>query len=61
VDATIASILCDGVFIGFLMSIYNEKTKKVMTINAWEAAPTVATAEMFVNDPKKLIFGVYSK
>ncbi|KAE9539702.1 hypothetical protein AGLY_004954 [Aphis glycines] len=65
VDAAIATMLCDGVVCpeymgiggGFLMSIYNAKTKKVMTINARETAPAAATAEMFVNDPKKSIFG----
>jgi len=69
VDAAIATMLCDGVVCpeymgiggGFLMSIYNAKTKKVMTINARETAPAAATTEMFVNDPKKSIFGVYSK
>ncbi|KAL4132607.1 hypothetical protein QTP88_009731 [Uroleucon formosanum] len=65
VDAAIATMLCDGVFCpeymgiggGFLMSIYNATTKKVMTINARESAPAAATSEMFVKDPKKSILG----
>ncbi|XP_060862119.1 scoloptoxin SSD14-like isoform X2 [Metopolophium dirhodum] len=65
VDAAIATMLCDGVYCpeymgiggGFLMSIYNATTKKVMTINARESAPAAATSEMFVKDPKKSMFG----
>jgi len=69
VDAAIATMLCDGVLCpeymgiggGFLMSIYNATTKKVMTINARETAPAAATPEMFVKDPKKSMFGEYTK
>lgn len=69
VDAAIATMLCDGVVCpeymgiggGFLMSIYDGKTKKVTTINARESAPAAATAEMFVKYPEKSILGVYSK
>ena len=69
VDAAIATMLCDGVLCpeymgiggGFLMSIYNATTKKVMTINARETAPAAATADMFVKDPKKSMFGEYIK
>ncbi|CAI6348282.1 unnamed protein product [Macrosiphum euphorbiae] len=65
VDAAIATMLCDGVYCpeymgiggGFLMSIYNATTKKVMTINARESAPAAATSEMFVKDPKKSVLG----
>lgn len=65
VDAAIATILCDGVLCpqymgvggGFLMSIYNGTTKKVMTINARESAPAAANASMYLNDPKKSVFG----
>ncbi|XP_025200825.1 glutathione hydrolase 1 proenzyme-like isoform X1 [Melanaphis sacchari] len=65
VDAAIATMLCDGVLCpeymgiggGFLMSIYNATTKKVMAINARETAPAAATAEMFVKDPKKSVLG----
>jgi len=69
VDAAIATMLCDGVCCpeymgiggGFLMSIYNATTKKVMTINARESAPAAATSEMFVKDPKKSVLGEYTK
>ncbi|XP_027844957.2 scoloptoxin SSD14-like isoform X2 [Aphis gossypii] len=65
VDAAIATMLCDGVLCpeymgiggGFLMSIYDGKTKKVTTINARESAPAAATAEMFVKYPEKSILG----
>jgi len=65
VDAAIATMLCDGVLCpeymgiggGFLMSIYNATTKKVMTINARETAPAASTAEMFAKDPIKSTFG----
>ncbi|KAE9545004.1 hypothetical protein AGLY_000547 [Aphis glycines] len=65
VDAAIATMLCDGVLCpeymgiggGFLMSIYDGKTKKVTTINARESAPAAATAEMFVKHPEKSILG----
>ncbi|XP_022182527.1 gamma-glutamyltranspeptidase 1-like isoform X2 [Myzus persicae] len=65
VDAAIATLLCDGVLCpeymgiggGFMMSIYNATTKKVMTINARETAPAAATSEMFVKDPKKSMLG----
>jgi len=49
-----------GIGGGFLMSIYNASTKKVMTINARETAPAAATPEMFVKDPKKSILGKYT-
>ncbi|XP_025200885.1 glutathione hydrolase 1 proenzyme-like [Melanaphis sacchari] len=56
VDAAIATIICDGALCphfmglggGFLMSIYNATTKKVMSINARETAPLAATDSMFV-------------
>lgn len=65
VDAAIATMLCDGALCpeymglggGFLMSIYNAKTKKVMSINAREVAPAAATAEMFVKDPTQSVYG----
>ncbi|XP_027844972.1 scoloptoxin SSD14-like isoform X3 [Aphis gossypii] len=65
VDAAIATMLCDGVLCpeymgiggGFMMSIYNATTKKVMTIDARETAPAAATTSMFVEDPLKSIYG----
>lgn len=65
VDAAIATLLCDGVYCpefmgiggGFLMSIYNATTKKVMTVNARETAPAAATDSMFDDDPKKSLSG----
>ncbi|XP_026813149.1 glutathione hydrolase 1 proenzyme-like isoform X1 [Rhopalosiphum maidis] len=65
VDAAIATMLCDGALCpeymgiggGFMMSIYNATTKKVMTIDARETAPAAATTSMFVDDPLKSIYG----
>ncbi|XP_022182547.1 gamma-glutamyltranspeptidase 1-like isoform X2 [Myzus persicae] len=65
VDAAIATMLCDGVLCpeylgiggGFLMSIYNATTKKVITINARETAPAAASTSMFVTNPEKSIYG----
>ncbi|XP_025415855.1 glutathione hydrolase 1 proenzyme-like isoform X2 [Sipha flava] len=65
VDAAIATMLCDGALCpeymgiggGFLMSIYNATTKKVMSINARETAPAAANSTMFVKDPHKSIYG----
>jgi len=67
VDAAIATLLCDGVTCpeymgiggGFLMSIYNATTKKVMSINARETAPAAANAHMFSKDPTKSVTGMY--
>lgn len=64
-DAAIATMLCDGaqcpqcmgVGGGFIMSIYNVTTKKVLAINAREIAPASATTEMFVKDPEKSVYG----
>lgn len=61
-------MLCDGVLCpeymglggGFLMSIYNATTKKVMSVDARETAPSAANASMFVKDPKKSVTGSYS-
>lgn len=68
VDAAIATILCDGVLCphqmgvggGFIMSIYNATTKKVMAINARETAPGAANATMFVDDPSKSEDGTFN-
>ncbi|CAH1711156.1 unnamed protein product [Aphis gossypii] len=65
VDAAIATLLCDGVVCpeylgiggGFLMSIYNATTKKVITVNARETAPAAASTSMFVKNPKKSLYG----
>lgn len=67
VDAAIATLICDGAQCpeqlgiggGFLMSIYNATTKKVTSVNAREKAPAAATTEMFVQDPKKSLYGTY--
>lgn len=68
VDAAIATLICDGAQCpeqmglggGFLMSIYNATTKKVTSINAREKAPAAATTDMFVQDPKKSLYGTYT-
>ncbi|XP_022163024.1 gamma-glutamyltranspeptidase 1-like [Myzus persicae] len=65
VDAAIATMICDGALCpqyrglggGFLMSIYNATTKKVMSIDARETAPSGATESMFVKEPKKSVYG----
>jgi len=67
IDAAIATLLCDGAVCpqqmgiggGFIMSIYNATTKKVMTINARETAPAAADTYMFVNEPTKSMYGMY--
>jgi len=67
VDAAIATMICDGALCpqfkglggGFLMTIYNATTKKVMSIDARETAPSGATASMFVKEPKKSVYGTY--
>lgn len=67
VDAAIATLLCDGVICpeylgiggGFLMSIYNATTKKVITVNARETAPAAASTSMFVKNPEKSLYGTY--
>lgn len=67
VDAAIATMICDGALRphqmgvggGFLMSIYNATTKKVMSINAREMAPAAATTRMFVDEPKNAVTGEY--
>lgn len=67
VDAAIATMICDGVMCpeymglggGFIMSIYNATTKKVMSINARETAPAAATDSMFVKSPNESIYGTY--
>jgi len=67
VDAAIATMLCDGALCpeymgiggGFIMSIYNATTKKVMSIDARETAPAAATTSMFVEDPLKSIYGTF--
>lgn len=58
-------MICDGALCpqnmgfggGFLMSIYNSKTKKVVSINARETAPAASSAFMFENQPKKSLYG----
>ncbi|XP_060841452.1 scoloptoxin SSD14-like [Rhopalosiphum padi] len=65
VDAAIATMICDGALCpqfkglggGFLMSIYNATTKKVMSIDARETAPSAATDSMFVEEPKLAVHG----
>lgn len=67
VDAAIATLLCDGVLCpeymgvggGFIMSIYNATTKKVISINARETAPAAVTSTMFVKSPKKSVYGIF--
>lgn len=67
VDAAIATMLCDGVMCpqymglggGFLMSFYDAKTKKVISINARETAPAAANTTMFEKAPFKSIYGTY--
>lgn len=67
VDAAIATMICDGALCpqfmglggGFLMSIYNATTKKVMSIDARETAPSGATTTMFVEKPRSSVYGKY--
>ncbi|KAE9545643.1 hypothetical protein AGLY_001186 [Aphis glycines] len=65
VDAAIATMICDGASCpqfmglggGFVMTIYNATTKKVMSINAREMAPKAATESMFVKEPTLSVYG----
>lgn len=65
VDAAIATMVCDGALCpeymglggGFLMSVYNATTKKVMSINARETAPAAADAHMFKENPISSVIG----
>ncbi|XP_057325011.1 scoloptoxin SSD14-like [Microplitis mediator] len=58
VDAAIATLLCEGVSSlhsmglggGFLMTIWDAKTKKAEFLNAKESAPAKATKDMYVGD-----------
>jgi len=67
VDAAIATMICDGALCpqlkgfggGFLMSIYNATTKKVMAIDARETAPSAATESMLVKEPNNSVYGTY--
>lgn len=68
IDAAIATLLCNGAVCpqqmgiggGFIMSIYNVTTKKVMSINARETAPAGTNTYMSVNEPKKSMYGMYT-
>uniref|UniRef100_A0A1B6D5D2 Gamma-glutamyltransferase n=1 Tax=Clastoptera arizonana TaxID=38151 RepID=A0A1B6D5D2_9HEMI len=55
IDALIATMLCDGVFVpqnmgvggGFFLTLYNKSSNNVVTLNARERAPAAATQDMF--------------
>ncbi|CAG9812860.1 unnamed protein product [Phaedon cochleariae] len=59
VDAAIAALFCEGVAMpecmglggGFLLTMYNKTTGEVWSLNAREAAPRLATEDMFVGQP----------
>lgn len=59
VDAAIATLFCNGVVNcqsmglggGFLMTVYDRKTKTSYALNAREAAPGLASEEMYRLDP----------
>lgn len=67
-EAAIATMVCDGATCpeymgiggGFIMTIYNATTKKVMAIDARETAPLAANSTMFVKDPITSVHGTYS-
>ncbi|XP_015175676.1 PREDICTED: gamma-glutamyltranspeptidase 1-like isoform X2 [Polistes dominula] len=60
VDATIASMICDGLVNmqsmglggGFLMTIYDKSAGKAYVLNARDRAPLAANATMFIGKPK---------
>ena len=55
VDAAVAGMFCNGVFSsqsmglggGFMMTLYQASTGQTFTLNAREAAPGLATRDMF--------------
>ena len=55
VDAAIAGLFCNGVYSsqsmglggGFMMTIYDSKTKRSYSLNARETAPAAASVNMF--------------
>ena len=55
VDAAVAGMFCNGVFTsqstglggGFMMTFYQASTGQTFTLNAREAAPGLATRDMF--------------
>ena len=59
VDAAIATLVCVGVMNphssgvggGFLMTIYDSKTRTARCLNARETAPLAATEDMYGGDP----------
>ncbi|KAK9883484.1 hypothetical protein WA026_001658 [Henosepilachna vigintioctopunctata] len=59
VDATIATMVCNGIFTmqsmglggGFLMTIYSKARNKAYTLNAREKAPLSADPEMYKSSP----------
>ncbi|VVC34642.1 Hypothetical protein CINCED_3A025773 [Cinara cedri] len=65
VDAAIAVMVCDGAVCpeymgiggGFLLSVYNATTKKVVSIDARETAPAAADETMYLDDPKAGVHG----
>lgn len=67
VDASIATMICDGALCpeymglggGFIMSIYNATTKKVISIDARETAPAAANSTMFEKQPENSVYGLY--
>uniref|UniRef100_A0A0N5BFC1 Gamma-glutamyltranspeptidase 1 n=1 Tax=Strongyloides papillosus TaxID=174720 RepID=A0A0N5BFC1_STREA len=68
IDATIASLICigtvnpqsSGLGGGFLMTFYNQTSKKCITIDAREVAPMASTKNMYANDTKKSLEGYLS-
>ncbi|KAF5299768.1 hypothetical protein FQA39_LY11438 [Lamprigera yunnana] len=65
VDAMITTLLCEGVLIpncmgiggGFIMNIYDYKTKTCKVLNSRETAPADATENMYENNPAGRIAG----
>uniref|UniRef100_A0A0N5A5A5 Gamma-glutamyltranspeptidase 1 n=1 Tax=Parastrongyloides trichosuri TaxID=131310 RepID=A0A0N5A5A5_PARTI len=65
IDAAIATQLCIGVVNfhssgiggGFIMTFYDKKSKKCITINARETAPIKASKNMYINDTKTSLIG----
>lgn len=58
VDASISAIICEGITCphssglggGFLATVYTKSTGEIITVNAREVAPKLATEDMFVNN-----------
>ena len=65
VDAAIATLFCNGLISvhslgmggGFMMTIYERKNKRIVTIDAKEAAPILTESELYNGNVNKTYIG----